>query len=51
MPHRARLYYRDPIDLDDRVELAAWSDEADCRNLAFVVGDRARAVAAVEPLS
>ena len=42
---RARLDYRDPIDLGDAVELAAW--EADGRSLlAFEVGEKVRAVAA-----
>ena len=46
---RARLDYRDPIDLDDEVELAAW--EADGRSLlAFEVDGRLRAVAALELL-
>ena len=46
---RARLEYRDPIDLDDEVELAAW--EADGRSLlAFEVDGSLRAVAALGPL-
>ena len=49
-PCRARLDYRDPIDLGDAVELAAW--EADGRSLlAFEAGGKVRAVAALEPLA
>ena len=48
-PCRARLDYRDPIDLGDEVELAAW--EAEGRSLlAFEAGGGVRAVAALEPL-
>ncbi len=46
-PLRAELDYRDPIDLGDRVELASFSPGDGRRCLAFVIGDRARAVAAV----
>jgi acyl-ACP thioesterase len=49
-PHRAELDYRDPIDLGDRVALATFDGEGNRRCLAFVVGDRVRAVASVEPL-
>ena len=49
-PLRAELDYRDPIDLDDRVELATFADAGARRFLAFVVGNRVRAVAAVGPL-
>jgi len=49
-PHRALLDYRAPIDLGDDVELAAFGGGDGRRCLAFVVGDRVRAVAAVEPL-
>ena len=49
-PHRARLDYRHPIDLGERVELAE-----DVRHgrygAAFVVGDVVKAVVWVEPLS
>jgi acyl-ACP thioesterase len=48
-PHRAELDYRDPVDLDDAIELAVF-DDGERRCLAFVVGGRARAVAAVERL-
>jgi acyl-ACP thioesterase len=50
-PHRVELDYRDPIDLDDRVDLVAVSDGDETRYIAFVVGDRARAIAAIGPLS
>jgi len=46
---RARLEYRDPIDLGDAVELATWEDGTRSL-LAFEVEGAARAVAAVEPL-
>jgi acyl-ACP thioesterase len=49
-PHRARLDYRDPIDLDDDVTVAGFDGGDSRRCLAFVVGGRARAVASVEPL-
>ena len=49
-PLRARLDYRDPIDLGDEVVLAAFGCGDGRRCLAFTVGDRARAVASVEPL-
>ena len=39
-PHRAKLDYRDPIDLGDEVELAAFDGGDGRRCLAFVVGDR-----------
>jgi acyl-ACP thioesterase len=48
-PCRARLDYRDPIDLGDDVQLVSWN--ADGRSLlAFEVDDRVRAVGAVGPL-
>jgi acyl-ACP thioesterase len=50
-PHRARLDYRDPIDLEDDVALAGFDGGDGRRCLAFVVGGRARAVASVEPLA
>jgi acyl-ACP thioesterase len=50
LPFRARLDYRHPIDLDERVELA--EDGHDGRyGAAFVVGDRVKAVAWVDALS
>jgi len=49
-PYRAELDYRDPIDLDDRVELTAFAAEDEGSCVAFVAGDRVRAVAAVLPL-
>jgi acyl-ACP thioesterase len=49
-PYRAELDYRDPIDLGDQVELAAFTVEDEGSCVAFVVGGRVRAVAAVRPL-
>ena len=49
-PYRAELDYRDPIDLDDRVELAAFAADGEGRCVAFLAGGRVRAVAAVGPL-
>ena len=49
-PHRAELDYRDPIDLDDRVELATFTADGEGRCVAFLAGGRVRAVAAVGPL-
>ena len=49
LPHRAQLDYRDPIDLGDEVELVGFGGEAGSRCLAFVVGEKVRAVASVEP--
>jgi acyl-ACP thioesterase len=48
VPFRAELDYREPLDLGDDLELVGWSDVR--RLLAFRVGARVRAVAAVEPL-
>ena len=48
--YRAELDYRDPIDLDDRVELATFTADGAGRCVAFLAGDRVRAVAAVGPL-
>jgi acyl-ACP thioesterase len=48
-PLRAKLDYRLPIDVDDRVELLESSDECGL-SLGFVVGDETRAVARVEAL-
>lgn len=50
LPHRAFLDYREPIDLGDDVRLAEFDGDGERRCLAFVVGDRAKAVAALEPL-
>jgi acyl-ACP thioesterase len=48
-PHRARLDYRHPIDLGERVELA--EDTGNGRyGVAFLVSDVAKAVAWVEPI-
>ena len=49
--HRVELDYRDPIDLEDRVDLATFTGKNGDRCVAFVVGDRVRAVAAVGALS
>ena len=51
LPHRALLYYREPIDLSDDVELTEFSGRDGSRCLAFVVGDRVKAVASVGPLA
>jgi acyl-ACP thioesterase len=48
-PYRARMDYRHPIDLGEDVELAEW-EHAGGRGVAFVSGDRVKAVALVEPL-
>ena len=50
LPHRAFLDYREPVDLADRLELVDARDN-DGRAVAFLAGDRVRAVARVEPLS
>ncbi len=49
-PHRALLEYRDPIDLGDHVELARSDGRDGVCHLGFMVGNRARAVATIEPL-
>jgi acyl-ACP thioesterase len=49
-PVRARVDYREPIDLDDDVELAATGDTGRL-DVAFVTGTRVKAVAIVEQLS
>ena len=49
LPHRALLDYRDPVDLADQVELVD-AREGDGRVVAFLAGDRVRAVARIEPL-
>jgi acyl-ACP thioesterase len=49
-PHRAELDYRDPIDLDDRVELATFELAGESRYLAFVTGEQVKAVASVAPV-
>jgi acyl-ACP thioesterase len=48
-PLRARLDYREPIDVDDELELAASAD-ADRLAIGFVVAGRVKAVASVERL-
>ena len=50
-PFRARLEYRDPLDLGDELVLAGFDGGDDRRCLAFMVGGRVRAVASVEPLA
>lgn len=49
-PHRALLDYREPIDLADAVDLAEAADERGC-SLAFLAGDRVKAVARLEHLA
>jgi acyl-ACP thioesterase len=49
-PLRARLDYRHPIDLGDRVELAESAEEGSY-HLAFLVEGAVKAVALVEPLA
>jgi acyl-ACP thioesterase len=49
VPCRAELDYREPLDLGDELELVDWGD-GNRRLVAFLAGDRVRAVAAVEPL-
>jgi acyl-ACP thioesterase len=48
VPFRAELDYREPIDLGDELELSGWIEGR--RFLAFICGDRVRAVAATEQL-
>jgi len=48
-PVRARLDYRHPLDLGENVELVEWSENGRF-DLAFVVGDVAKAVASVESI-
>jgi acyl-ACP thioesterase len=48
-PLRGRLDYRHPIDLGEKVELVENVHESRYE-VAFVVGDLAKAVARVEPL-
>jgi acyl-ACP thioesterase len=45
-PLHARLDFRDPLDLGDRLELAVTGDEHQL-DLGFVVGDRIKGVAAI----
>lgn len=45
-PHRAELDYRDPIDLDDRLELSS-SGDGGVVSLGFCVGETVRAVARI----
>jgi acyl-ACP thioesterase len=49
LPHRARLEYRHPIDLGERVELFEAAHDGRY-GVSFVVGGRAKAVAWVEQL-
>jgi acyl-ACP thioesterase len=49
-PHRAELDHRDPIDVDDSVELRSFERGGESRFLAFVVADRVKAVASVASL-
>jgi acyl-ACP thioesterase len=49
-PHRARLDYRHPIDLDDDLEVVEHTDDGRY-GVAFVVGATVKAVASVERLS
>ncbi len=49
LPHRAQLDYREPVDLADEVDLVDARDDGG-RSVAFLVGDRVRAVARVEQL-
>jgi acyl-ACP thioesterase len=46
-PLRARLDFREPLDLGDRLELAVTGDERNL-DLGFVVGGHIKAVAAIE---
>jgi acyl-ACP thioesterase len=46
-PHRAELDYRDPIDLDDTLELVSFECEGGTRFLAFVAAGHVKAVASV----
>jgi acyl-ACP thioesterase len=46
-PYRAELDYRDPIDLDDNLELVSFERGGDVRCLAFVVAGDVKAVASV----
>jgi acyl-ACP thioesterase len=47
MPLRARIEYREPIDLDERVELAVGAAPGEL-HVAFLAGDRVKAVALAE---
>ena len=49
LPMRARLDYRHPVDLDEAIELAEFSD-ATSFNVAFVAGNVVKAVACLESL-
>ncbi len=49
LPHRARLDYRHPIDLGEKVELAEHVHDGRY-GVAFMVGEVVKAVARVEPL-
>lgn len=48
-PLRAELDYRDPIDLDDRVDLVTFAGDDGRSCIAFSVGERVRAVASLGP--
>ncbi len=50
LPYRARLDYRDPVDLGDDIELAVFDADGERCNVAFVVDDRVKAVASLESL-
>ncbi len=50
VPYRALLEYREPIDLEDDVELFDFGRDGGRRRMAFVVGGRVKAVASIEPL-
>jgi len=49
-PYRARLDYRHPIDLGERIELAEFP-HGEGRGFAFVLGALVKAIALVEPLT
>ncbi len=50
VPHRALLDYREPIDLGDEIELVDFSPDGERCSVAFVLGDRVKAVASLESL-
>jgi acyl-ACP thioesterase len=50
LPHRALFDYREPVDLTDEVDVVEARDDGSRSSFAFLVGDRVRAVARVEPL-
>jgi acyl-ACP thioesterase len=49
VPFRAELDYRDPIDLDDRLELSS-SGDGGVVSLGFCVGETVRAVARISQM-